>query len=148
MIYSCVVYVQSSRTLKEIFELQLPPSSPQLCWKVVCEMAGITTSQKLWDPPHPTFGPLENIDLTVSNKFIEVWKLLTVTTSEIGLYSIVEVVLFDAICSYEAAEAGVKGKYKVVEQFPVLRTENRGAHFTVDFCCGIVTVCCVYMSVG
>ena len=58
-------------------------------------------------------------------------------TSHTGIYSALEVVLFDAICLYEEVKGGVKGRYKVIGQFPVLFTGRRWADFTVNFSCGV-----------
>lgn len=130
--------MQSAQVLKA---LRLRPSSPQIKWELVVDMAGIQAPKQCWIPPSPPFKGLdkEKVVTQTYDMYVKLWKTLAVCVCEAGLYPLIEVALFDAILTYQR-NGGVQ-EFRVVQQFRVLSNERQGADFTVDFSCGIVQVC-------
>ena len=83
--------MQSTRVLRELQNLTLPPSSSQIKWALVCDMAGISTTQKLWTPPLLPFERLAKVVTPTSDVYLKLWMELSVNFSEIGIYPAIEV---------------------------------------------------------
>ena len=133
--------MQSSQALKDLQTLTLRPSSPQIKWDLVVDMAGIQAQKHCWSPPSPPFKGVdkEKVVTETYDMYMKLWQTLAVCVCETGLYPLIEVALFDAILTYQR-NGGVK-EFRVVQQFRVLSNNRHGADFTVDFSCGIVQVC-------
>ena len=131
--------MQSTQVRKELQELRLRPSSPQIKWELVVDMAGTKDPKQCWIPPSPPFKGLdkEKVVTQTYDMYVELWKILAICVCETGLYPLIEVALFDAILTYQG-NGGVEN-FRVAQQFRVL--DRQGADFTVDFSCGIVQVC-------
>ena len=125
--------------MRELQNLMLQPSSSRINWGLVCDIAGISTTQRCWTPPLPPFERLAKVVTQASEAYLKISNEYSVYFSEIGLYPAVEVLLLDALLTYQ--ENGGKGKYRVVQQFPVLKRNRQGMDFSVDFSFGIVQVC-------
>lgn len=123
--------VQENSIFKQISDLSLQPSSHQLNWAVVRCIIGVSCSKSVWNPPKPPFSVTLRLKLSVSGAHIPTWSKVVDVQSEFSLYSVVETILIDAILTYEDASK-VEGKYRVVHQFPVLKTKRRGGDHTVD----------------
>lgn len=103
--------------------LKLAPSSPLLSWTVISEMAGIQCSQMSFRYNSRNYQHIS-----------AVWTRLSERNSEISIYPAVDG------CSLKLWG---QSKRMYTEQFHVLNLKRKGPEYSVDFACGIVSVCAV-----